>query len=428
MQKVFRYLIVFCCLLFFCLSSADELKITSFRPLSYRVFGLNTLLGLTHYYYGADFCLDGCVRSYYSAVNDTTEFITSLYVHSRWRDSDVSINFSPSSFINHYLSGRSLFLHNKVDLHISFSRHPSFEWQRYINATGEFGAGIGHIRDGKYIVLALYINDILKKENIIKDNLNDETIRKIARVIANERFYVLKHERYLKYLFEELEKIIREDPVCNGKIIPAFVWFKIVEVAKGHSFYHYIIPDARWRWNYRFTKHYSSNLYWQRLFGSKFSFIFVASDINDYDTLNPYTRVPFTDSFYYRPLLLFMYEYHYPRDLRNQISLGFFYKIDLSDTNSYHDVKFSYSYGYGIIDFFLVSGSITLGFDANKDLKSRRAFVISPLGEFDYYLEDCIVLKLEVAVDFEFEKLASQSDYISQSQWLFDLGVDWRIF
>jgi hypothetical protein len=432
MHKFLRYLMIFCIITPFCLSDAADPKISDFRPLSYKTFGLNTSLELSHFYYQSNFInFDVAFSPYYRIYSDTTELNAALYLWFRHDDPYADISVRPSLSVSHYPMKFPLFLTGSVNMSIYYRRYLSAyepEWERYIDGDVEIGVGVGHLREGKYVALALHINDILKKEDIIIDDLSEETIKKISQTIANENFYVLKHDRYLKCLFEELERIIYLDPACNDKVIPTFTWFKIAEIAKGHAFYSYVPSVYSWQWLYGYLRQYPSNIYWQRLFGSRFSIAFVASEIRDRDTTDPRITFPLTSSYDYQPQLLVTYEYEHPKDLKNQISLLAFYKIDFYDTNYYHEMRFSYSHGYGIIDFLLIRGLVSIGVNASKDLKSRRAFVISPIGQVNYYLEDHIVLDLEGGMDFIFEKNATQTNYADSYQWFFDLGIDWRIF
>jgi len=234
----------------------------------------------------------------------------------------------------------------------------------------------------------------------------------IAKIISKKRFFWLKHDRYEKYLFQEIEDALMKDPVYNESI-PVYTWFKIVEIAKAASY-------GGW----------SPYEYWQRMFGTRFSIDFLATNICNYDS-DKRIEFPLYDSYYYTPSIRFKYEYEKPVDLRKQISLSSAYSIEWWDTVSIHKAGINVGYGYGIIDFILLEGDLSMyyTYSVPQDTSPHGILTVSPEVEFSYYIEDLITINFEISYDFIIEKsVLPDRDYDFNSNLYFTIGTNWRIF
>ena len=394
-------------------ANGEEPRISDFRMPSSKVFGLKLSADGNHDYWDS-YTLG--IIPFYRSLNDTTEFSSSLSSYLRYEDNDASIRLSSRIGIRHYLTPVPLFLRTELDYSYFAYRYADssqYDWWTYVQGDVEIGSGLGYLREGQFVALALHINEILLEQEIIKDNLSKETILAIASIVSQERFFTSIHDRHEKYLFQEIEKALLADPACN-KPIPIYTWFKMVEIADNYSFYRF-----------------GGLNYWQRMFGTRFSVDFLASEISEHN--DNYSRIafPLMNTYDYIPSLRFKFEYHNPIDLRKQISSTTYYKIEWRDTVTYHSFSTDLGYGYGIIDFVLLEGRIPVGYTYTicQNINSHGAFSLSPQAEFSYYIEDFLALRLTGGCDFSLaESDTLNNEYDFDANVFFGFHADWRIF
>ena len=394
-------------------ANGEEPRISDFRMPSSKAYGLK-LWADGYYDYWDSYTLE--IMPFYRSLNDTTELSLSLSSYLRYDDNSASIRFSSGIGIRHYLTPLPLFLRTELGYFYLAQRYTDSsqsDWGSYVSGDVEIGGGFGHLREGQFVALALHINEILQEEEIISINLKRETISAIARIISQRRFFTSMHDRHEKYLFQEIERVLLADPACN-KPIPIYTWFKMIEIADTYSFFWF--PGVN---------------YWQRMFGTRFSIDFLASDIREHNDLYPRIAFPLMSSYDYIPSLRFKFEYHNPINLRKQISSTTYYRIEWRDTVAYHSLSTDFGYGYGIIDFILLEGRMPVGYTYTiyQNIDSHGAFNFSPQVEFSYYIEDFLALRLTGGCDFSLaESDTLNNDYDFNSNVFFGFHADWRIF
>lgn len=395
-----------------------ELKISDFRLPSSKIYGLTLSADadMTYYQEYVEYYLR--IRPYFRTLNDTTEFRIWSYIGGGHDGHFLDIYFSTYLDFRNYLFSTPLFLHSYIDFYSHNARNlESYQpsWENYKYGNFEIGGGIGHLREGQFVAVALYINDILLKEGIINENLSKETILAIAKIISKKRYSMFKNERYEKYLFQEIENVLVMDPVFSEPV-PAFTWFKIFEIVD-------MVPFYWWPGKLK---------YWLRIFGSRFSVDFIASGISTYYiSYYDQIRFPFFDSCYYSPSVRFKFEYGKPVDLRRQISAITFYTIRWGDTVLFHNVGAGFRYGYGIIDFILLEAQLSLDYDyiVPQGVNSQVFFTTSPEVQFSYYIEDFIEISLSGGWDFKVEKIeVPDRRYDFTTNPFFKFETYWRIF
>ncbi|MGB3477797.1 MAG: hypothetical protein WBB67_01405, partial [bacterium] len=269
----------------------EEPRISDFRVPSSKVYGLK-LSADGNYDYWDSYSLG--VIPFYRSLNDTTELSSSLSSYLQYGDNYPSINFSSRIGIRHYLTPVPLFLRAELDYSYFAHRYADSSqsnWETYVHGDVEIGGGFGHLREGQFVALALHINEILQEEEIISSNLRRETISAIAKIISQRRFLTFIHDRHEKYLFQEIEKVLLADPAYN-KPIPIYIWFKMIEIADTYSFYWFPYVN-----------------YWQRMFGTRFTIDFLASDISEHNDNYSRMAFPLKDTYDYIPSLRFKFEY-----------------------------------------------------------------------------------------------------------------------
>lgn len=400
-------------------ANGEEPRISDFRLPNTRIYGLTLSADVDKGFYQEYVEYDLWIRPYFRTLSDVTEFRTKFYIGGGRRGPYLDIGLFSSFDLRNYLFSTPLFLHGEMDIYSRNDRYldaaqPS--WENNIYGNFEIGCGIGHLREGQFVSIALYINDILLNEKIIHENLSRETILAIAKTISKKRFSMFNYERYRKYLFQEIESVLILDPALSEPI-PAFTWFKIFEIVDridAFSFY--------W-WSH-------DPEYWLRMFGTRFSIDFIASNIANYAGYDR-TRFPFFDTLYYIPSVRFKFEYGKPVDLHRQISATSFYTIKWGDTIHYHNVGADFRYGYGIIDFILLEGHLSLNYNYNipQGASSQIIFTVSPEARFSYYIEDFIEISLNGGCNFKAEKIeVPDRKYDFTANPFFGFSTDWRIF
>jgi hypothetical protein len=144
--------------------------------------------------------------------------------------------YSTTSLIQKFLARSYI---NATDFSAAFSGDGNIDWDYSKNAeflydhwiSGYFDAGFefgyGRLRDGTNLWKALEIERILQEEEMISDDLTSDDILAIAQTINQLQKFVLSHEKYEKFYYQELENQFQE---LGIDWVPAFVWFKIKEV------------------------------------------------------------------------------------------------------------------------------------------------------------------------------------------------------
>jgi|GEM_PF-3847821 len=239
-RKVVLYLILYSTMLL-ATTQSDGMRIQDFRLPSQKIFGLWLSAGLDRYYYGEDIGYYADVRPYFRLLSDTTEIDLLFGVRGDHRDLS-GIDCYSNAEIRHYPFSLPLFLHGELDLRVS-TRSP--DWEAYLVSDFKIGGGLGHLREGQHVAMALHINDILVKDRMIDSDLTKETILRIAQALSKEDFFRIKYDRHLKYFFQEIEEVLSSDPACN-KPIPAFTWFKMYSILLAAPHYRWPVEYGYW--------------------------------------------------------------------------------------------------------------------------------------------------------------------------------------
>lgn len=130
-----------------------------------------------------------------------------------------------------YINTTNWFTGLQVDGKIDwrYTQYTEKKYDHYITGdfNGGFEFGYGRLRDGTNLWKALEIERILKEEEIIENDLGSDELLAIAQTINQLQKFVLSHERYEKFYYQEMENQFQE---LGIDWVPAFVWFKIKEV------------------------------------------------------------------------------------------------------------------------------------------------------------------------------------------------------
>jgi len=392
---------------------SERLAISDFRLPCSKVYGIK-LSAEGYHYYGNSFTFD--ILPFYRYLSDTREFYSTLYSSAGYNYGRVDISISPSLGTRQYIFSTPLFLYGALDYGYDLERRPvdnKYDWVDYARGDIEIGSGFGHLREGQYVAIALQINELLREAGIISNDLRRKTILEIAGIISQKHFFSYSHDRYQKYLFQEIEKILLTDPACSNNI-PIYTWFKIIEIADSYIYYWY--PDVT---------------YWQRKFGTRFSVDFLASDIYKHRADYPRKSFPLNRSYGYTPSLRFKFEYENPLDLRKQIAFTTYYAVEWNDNTTDHSISTEFRYGYGIINRFLIENKLPVAYTytISENTNAHGFFTVSPQIQFNYYVEDLIALRFEYGYDFRVAPSDPlDNDYDFTTDLFFSFGIDWRIF
>lgn len=419
MRKIAIQTVVLSCILWTVSGYGQDLKISDFRVPSYKALYLSLSADLYKSYYNDDICYHIGLAPLYKSMSDTSEFTLKGYFSAGRSYGMISYEFRAEADIRHYLS--NFFLHGRGSVNswnsYYFHEEPAY-WRKVRYGDLEIGCGIGHVREGMYTSTALYINGILKKEGMISENLNKTSILGIAQLIAKKQFFLIKHDRYEKFMFTKMQDIIEADPAFE-KPVSAYAWFRIFD----------IIDDI-----------YSGRLYadvvfWSRQFGSRLSFDFLGTNITDYsesyyDDLRM-RNLPIFDSVYYIPGVRVKYDYGNPLSLKSHIMFSTCYKMEWYDSVSRHNISTDFTYSYGIIDNILLEGALNANYYhiVSSDTTPSGIFSGYPEVRLSYYIEDRIKIGLEVGfytrVEVEYDE---QYDFVFDNGFMIDINTRWYIF
>ena len=94
------------------------------------------------------------------------------------------------------------------------------------------GIGYGRVYDATPLAIALRIVEELKKYKVIRTNLSDIDLLKLAKIIGTKDNYLSKYgiENYKKYWFLDMEKLFRESEVSYQENLGAVGILKIEEI------------------------------------------------------------------------------------------------------------------------------------------------------------------------------------------------------
>jgi len=418
MRKIAIPVAFLSCILWFSLGWGQELKISDFRVPSYKSLYLLLSTDLSKYYYDDEISYNIWLIPAYKSISDISELVLSVYLSAERRFNITGYRFCAGVDIRHYLS--NLFLHGRGSVNswnfYYFHEDPGF-WRKQRNGNLEAGFGIGHLREGMFTNTALHINEILKKENIIQENLSDASILAIAQLISKKQYFWIEHDRYEKFMFAQLQEIIEADPAFTEPVT-AYAWFRIFDLIDG-------IPLGIL---------YNDVVYWSRRFGSRLGFDFLGTNITDCsDRYDGYgmRNLPMLDSVYYVPGLRLKYDYGNPLSLRSHLMFSTSYLLAWYDSVTTHTISSDLTYSYGIIDNILIEGVLNVDYlHINADYTtSQGIFYGYPQVKLSYYIEDRIKIGLELeyftSATVEYDE---EYDVIFQEDLRFELNTDWYIF
>lgn len=418
MRKIAIQAVILYCILCAVSGYGQDLKISDFRLSRYKVFRTSLSADLYKSYYNDDVSYNIGLGPLYKSMSDTSEFTLNGYLLAGRSSYMASCEFRAGVDLRHYLS--DIFIHGLSTIGSSnyyyFDREPAY-WDTYGSGDLEVGCGVGHMREGMYASTALYINEILKKEGIINDNLSKTSILAIAQLIAKKQYFLIEHDRYEKFMFTKMQDIIEADPAFE-KIVSAYAWFRIFDIIDD------IYPNG---W-------YNDVVFWSRQFGSRLSFDFLATNIKDYsERYNDYRmrNFPIFDSVYYIPGVRVKYDYGNPLSLKSHIMFSTSYKIEWYDSVSRHNISTDFTYSYGIIDNILLEGALNAYYYHifSSDTTPLGVFNGFPEVRLSYYIEDRIKIGLEVGFYTQIKvEYDDQYDFIFENGIRFEVNTRWYIF
>ncbi len=405
-------------------AEGSELRISSFPPVKASVSGLRMEGDITHLYFDEGvFDYDARLSPYYHAQDDTTELNLGLalaFAHENesWAWKRYHASVGPSFELRKYLLRSAFFIQNSISMGLDeFYRTDTFphRWERDLRGRVDVGVGYGRVREGTYVATALQVNKILRGQGVTESDLSRQTVLGIAQAIARGSFFHMRaHDRYHKYLLEAIEDVLNQDPACQGRVIPAYVWVKILEIVGDEARYFYGTGQSD---------------HWRRFFGSRFSINLLASDISYQEQDYQGGHLNLFDSLDYLPALEVRYEFHWPRTLNTQLSLLPLYHLEFRRGEKQQWVLIESSYGYGLIDHLLLEGGFRTSYSVkNGDTISTSAELnLSPGVVLTYYLEESIEFRLEAGNPFSIRWLEGEWDGHLYGNPFLDLSVDWRI-
>jgi len=150
-------------------------------------------------------------------------------------DSDQDYDMDLKTDLKKYISDESsVFGLGAVDL--EYRKQPSADEADDVYAVVRVGAGYGRRVDATVLKQAMRINEDLKKYNVIKQDIPDNAMLELARIIARENEYQSKYsdEEYKKYWYEDMEKIIRESGTLSHETLGAMGIIRIQEILDEH--------------------------------------------------------------------------------------------------------------------------------------------------------------------------------------------------
>ena len=90
--------------------------------------------------------------------------------------------------------------------------------------------GVGRIRDARPVVQALWIEEILKKQQLLRRNLASDELQQLAQTIAKKGFFIDRRgpNRGPRYFYRTLEELLL--PWSGTTRVPADAWLRIKEI------------------------------------------------------------------------------------------------------------------------------------------------------------------------------------------------------
>lgn len=418
MRKIAIQAVILYCILCAVSGYGQDLKISDFRVPSYKALYLSLSADLYKSYYYDDISYYIGLAPLYKSMSDTSEFTLKGYLSAGRYSYMTSYEFRTDAEIRHYLS--NFFLHGRCNVgscnYYYFHEEPVY-WSKYRSGDLEVGCGVGHMREGMYTSTALYINEILKKEGIINENLSKTSILAIAQLIAKKRYFLIEHDRYEKFMFTKMQNIIEADPAFE-KPVSAYAWFRIFDIIDD------IYPN----------RGDNDVVFWSRQFGSRLSFDFLGTNIKDYsERTNDYRmrNFPIFDSVYYIPGIRVKYDYGNPLSLKSHIMFSTSYKIEWYDSVSRHNISTDFTYSYGIIDNILLEGTLNVNYYhiVSSNTTPLGVFNGFPEVRLSYYIEDRIRFGVEVGYNYRIEgEYVDPFDYVTEHGFMIDINTRWYIF
>jgi len=417
MSRKVIFMVVMLCTLWIIQGQGQELKISDFRLSRYKVFRTSLSADLSKYYFYDDISYDITLFPHYRSISDTSEFDWHGYISAGRSHEMTSYLFTTYVGVRHYFS--NLFLRGQVDFYswngYYFHEDTGF-WRKVRYGDLEIGCGIGHLREGYFASVALHINEILKEEYIIRENLDKMTLLKIAQLIAKKQGYIIKHDRYEKQMFSELQNIIEGDPVCENSV-SAYALFKIFDIVD------HIYPGIP-----------NDVMYWNRQFGTRLSFDLLGTHITDQSQrygIYAMSNFPLFDTIYYVPGIRAVFDYGNPLSLKSHIMFSTSYKIEWYDSVSRHNISTDFTYSYGIIDNILLEGTLNVNYYhiVSSDTTPLGVFNGFPEVRLSYYIEDRIRFGVEVGYNYRIEgEYVDPFDYVTEHGFMIDINTRWYIF
>jgi len=406
--------------------SADgsELRISDFPPVKASVSGLSVSANVDHMYFDEGlFDYEFRLRPFAHTQDDTTELNLALALDcshnsgdSEWERFDAGI--FPSFGLRRYLLSSDFFVENGVAMWFyEFYRTDTrpHRWEGELTGNLNIGVGYGRVREGTYVAMALQVNNILRSHGVTESDLTRETILGIAQAIARQGFFHwLAHDRYHKYLLEAIENALNQDPACQGRVIPAYVWVKILEIVGDQAYYFYGTGQSD---------------YWHRFFGSRFRVSLLASEISYREPSFQGGPLKLFDTLAYVPAVEVQYEFHWPRSLNTQFFLLPRYRVEFRRGERRHEARLESSYGYGIMDRLLLEGRVATWcrVTSGDTISTFTDLELCPEVRSTYYLEESIEFSLRAGNSFSVEWFEGQQDRDFYSNPFVSLSVDWRI-
>ncbi len=134
-----------------------------------------------------------------------------------------------------YINKSNFFLSAYGNGLVSWRHHHLYEddsiYKDYIDGAYTLASeiGFGRLRDGTASWKAMEIERVLIAEELIDEPFSKDFILSVAQIINQEWNFRIRYERFSKYYYEEINKVLKANGVVE---IPAYVWFRLKEIVE----------------------------------------------------------------------------------------------------------------------------------------------------------------------------------------------------
>ncbi|NLD92939.1 MAG: hypothetical protein GX639_09755 [Fibrobacter sp.] len=104
----------------------------------------------------------------------------------------------------------------------------------YNDLTGKAEVGVSFRKPVRPLYAAFEMERKLKEAGVITDTLTSETLYELSRVVIRREKLILRHDKDLKYVMEQIENVLVKDRAVDTTKLNAFAVFKISEALDTH--------------------------------------------------------------------------------------------------------------------------------------------------------------------------------------------------